>query len=79
MRTYTDGAGTTWRVWAVFPSLPMTPSDRRDPWLCFESATAKHRLRPLPAEWESRSDTELDVMRRATESVAPAVQPRPQG
>lgn len=65
LREFTDTAGTKWRVFDVNPSVVASelgtdvgrvqsfPSKAHaDGWLCFESATEKRRLAPIPPEWE---------------------------
>jgi hypothetical protein len=75
LREYVDTSGTTWRVWSVLPGLHAEsrylhlPEDLQRGWLCFECESEKRRLYPVPVNWESRSDTELDVMRRAAVPV----------
>ena len=61
LRDFIDDDGTEWRVWDVLPSLHARPSSSgkrkmftRIPegWLCFESATERRRLTPIPPDWE---------------------------
>ena len=60
MRQLRDEAGVEWMVYAVNPvganewrSIESLPESYRSGWLCFESATEKRRLTPLPPEWEN--------------------------
>ena len=60
MRQLRDEAGVEWMVYAVNPvganewrSIESLPQSYRSGWLCFESATEKRRLTPLPPEWEN--------------------------
>ena len=60
MRQLRDEAGVEWMVYAVNPvganewrSIESLPESYRSGWLCFESATEKRRLTPLPPGWES--------------------------
>jgi hypothetical protein len=78
LREFTDGRGTSWRVWDVYPSprtsasaradsdsevLHVFPSkDHSEGWLCFESATEKRRLAPVPPEWETCDFTVLEQL-----------------
>ena len=40
-------------------------------WLCFESATEKRRLPPIPRNWESASEERLNLLCRvATEAYS---------
>ena len=34
----------------------------QQPWLCFESADTRRRLSPVPPDWVTRSDAELETM-----------------
>jgi hypothetical protein len=57
LREYKDTAGTIWRVWDVYPSgrggsASAPHHSFVDGWLCFESATEKRRLAPIPPDWE---------------------------
>jgi hypothetical protein len=49
-------------------STGVTP-DMEDGWLCFESATEKRRLHPIPRGWEARSDAELEALCGTAETV----------
>ena len=76
LREYRDAAGTEWRVWQVTPGsmtgramVDEMPEELRNGWLCFQSASEKRRLSPMPRAWENRSDEELDVLRRAADPV----------
>jgi hypothetical protein len=59
MRQLRDEAGVEWMVYAVNPgaskarSVESLPENYRSGWLCFESATEKRRLTPLPKGWEN--------------------------
>jgi hypothetical protein len=37
-------------------------------WLCFESADVKRRLTPIPADWTTRDDAELEELCARAES-----------
>jgi hypothetical protein len=58
MRQIRDDAGIEWTVYEVNPvandwrSIGALPEGYRDGWLCFESATEKRRLLPLPMGWQ---------------------------
>jgi hypothetical protein len=34
----------------------------QQPWLCFESAETRRRLSPVPSDWVTRPDAELETM-----------------
>ena len=78
-REFVDSNGVSWRVWSTVPSAGSRLRGGFDQgWLTFErtspdqSATAKplRRLVPIPTEWETASDGQLDQMCRAAEEVA---------
>lgn len=60
LRTFTDRAGTEWQVWNCEP-------EDREGWLCFQSATEKRRLFPVPAHWEHGSADRLELFCRVAE------------
>ena len=64
MRTVTDSAGAEWTIFEVKKPIAgeqwtYLPERFGNGWLCFESATAKRRLTPVPAGWGDSSDAEL--------------------
>jgi hypothetical protein len=65
MRKIRDEAGIEWAVYEVNPttgqwrSIESLPDCYRNGWLCFESATEKRRLLPLPAGWEDLAHEQL--------------------
>jgi hypothetical protein len=66
MRQIRDAAGIEWMVYAVSPlgtewkSIESLPEGYRGGWLCFESATEKRRLTPLPSGWEDFPTEQLN-------------------
>lgn len=44
-------------------------SGLRDGWLCFESAEGRRRLTPIPADWESCADGDLEAYCRSANPV----------
>jgi hypothetical protein len=66
LRGFTDDGGTEWRVWQILPAPLDTQQPAADVmtrmslngtpfangWLCFESASEKRRLAPIPEGWE---------------------------
>jgi hypothetical protein len=50
--------------------------DLQQGWLCFERGGERWRLYPIPAEWESCSETRLDLYRRM---AVPSARLRPAG
>lgn len=67
LRVFTDPDGRSWQVWSVVPgeqigferTLGHLPDAMSGGWLCFESASEKGRLFPIPQGWEQRADGEL--------------------
>jgi hypothetical protein len=70
LREFVDPKGVRWKVWDVWPterlssatltSISTFPSLKlSDGWLCFESATEKRRLSPIPPEWEMCDEAAL--------------------
>ena len=72
VRSYTDAAGVSWRVFRIEPdpvssvlerlreTLHSAPRERRRPWLLFESAAGeRRRLVPVPDEWEQPGSDRL--------------------
>jgi hypothetical protein len=85
-RLFVDEHGVRWDAFAVLPTtdapgLMRLPEPYQQGWLCFESATEKRRLGPIPEEWQSVSDDELRRLRAAAQRVpnrAPAPEQRDQ-
>jgi hypothetical protein len=77
-RRFVDERGVSWDAFAVLPTseprgLARLPEQYQHGWLCFESATEKRRLGPIPAEWQTVND---EVLRRFRDAAQP-VQHRP--
>lgn len=77
-RRFVDERGVPWDAFAVLPTpeprgLARLPEQYQHGWLCFESATEKRRLGPIPAEWQTVTD---EVLRRLRDAAQP-VQHRP--
>ena len=74
-RFYDDKQGVRWDVWAVYPEarpsqLSALPGTFQSGWLVFESATEKRRLSPIPSDWQTIGQRDLeDLCDRA--EVAP--------
>ena len=73
-RFFVDAQGVRWDAFAVLPTteprgLARLPEPFQQGWLCFESATEKRRLGPIPREWETASDDELRRLRDAAQPV----------
>jgi hypothetical protein len=76
-RSFVDERGVRWDAFAVMPSaeprgLVRLPEPYQHGWLCFESATEKRRLGPIPEGWETATDDQL----RRYRDVAQLVQQR---
>jgi hypothetical protein len=77
-REFVDSNGVSWRVWSTLPSAGSRLRGGFDQgWLTFErtgpvsSATASplKRLVPIPADWETASESHLDLMCRSAEEA----------
>jgi hypothetical protein len=74
LREFTDQKGTTWQVFDVYPAArgkaPNATDDAAhlpsrelgEGWLCFQSATEKRRLAPIPPEWEICECSDLETL-----------------
>ena len=76
LRHFTDENGIKWKVWDVWPmgrgSAGTTRSESSisvfagqgfsDGWLCFECDEEKRRLAPIPPEWETCAECDLEQM-----------------
>ena len=65
-RQFRDLSGAEWSVWAVIPSATAVLRGRNAQWntgwLLFESDSDSRRLSPIPADWHSRNDRELQQL-----------------
>lgn len=74
-REFLDSNGQSWRVWSTVPSAATRlRGGFGQGWLTFErtSSDAKSQLKrlvPIPPDWETSSEEELDEMCRAAEAV----------
>lgn len=88
-REFTDSAGVRWKAYRVEPqrvspalerlrdSLPAQASERRRPWLLFESESGRRRLSPVPAGWDgSCTDADLEQWCEIAERIPPAPERR---
>jgi len=71
-RTFTDGRGVWWDVFAVYPEARLSPhSALKGPftqgWLCFDSGAEKRRLSPIPDDWRTVGEAELEKMAERAE------------
>jgi hypothetical protein len=73
MRDVTDGRGERWLVYevqrAAAASDVVVPEPLREGWLCFESATHKKRVAPIPSGWGELSEAGLLQLSREVEPV----------
>lgn len=77
MRTFRDTAGIEWTVFEVRRASDETnwaylPRGFRSGWLCFESASGKRRLSPVPDGWKLLDPPDLEVMLRRAAPVGRA-------
>ena len=70
IRRFVDADGVAWRVWDVHTSLEFAPPGKGNNWLCFESATGRRRLTPIPACWAAADSAVLNDL-CATARVVP--------
>jgi hypothetical protein len=84
-RTFTDARGIWWDVFAVYPEIRVSSSSRsqlpgtfQQGWLCFDSGTEKRRLSPIPDDWRTVSEHDLEEMAKRAE-VALRRRGRPRG
>ena len=73
-RFFVDAQGVRWDAFAVLPTseprgLSRLPEPFQQGWLCFESATEKRRLGPIPDQWQTASEDELRRLRDAAQPV----------
>lgn len=77
-RTFKDPDGVQWEAWDVIPGRHAhdpedarrhLPEEMADGWLCFESPEGKRRLKPIPVQWDERTDAELWMYCRVAEPV----------
>ena len=80
MRQIRDAAGVEWMVYEVNPVVSDSrgtgslPEGYRNGWLCFESATEKRRLLPLPQGWRELPTEQLSDLLVSAVQVRRAVQ-----
>lgn len=64
MRSCTDRTGVRWEVFEVHPGSEGRTTERmpeafRSGWLCFQSATERRRLAPIPPGWHTWEERAL--------------------
>ena len=64
MRSCTDRTGARWEIFEVHPgpgsrSIERMPEAFRAGWLCFQSATERRRLTPIPNGWQEWDERTL--------------------
>ena len=78
-REFVDSQGVSWRVWSTVPSAGSRLRGGFDQgWLTFERTSPEHaatpaplrRLVPIPSDWETASDAQLDLMCQSAEEVS---------
>ncbi len=80
-RTFTDARGTWWDVFAVYPESrqpvhsPLRGTFQQG-WLCFDSGAEKRRLSPIPEDWRTVSDAELERLAEGAEVASRRGRPR---
>ena len=74
-RTFADSAGTVWEVFEVRRSSNKpgaVSTGLEQGWLSFSSPNARRRLAPIPPEWATSPDPELERLCSRARVVAPA-------
>jgi hypothetical protein len=69
LRAFRDQEGKEWRVWDC--TTRNTPG-LLGGWLCFESATEKRRLLPIPPDWQTAPEERLRLLCRVATPVRKA-------
>src|SRR6478672_552744 len=73
-RTFEDSSGTVWQVFEVHRSSNKpgaVSTGLEQGWLSFSSADARRRLAPIPPQWESSPDPELERLCSRARVVPP--------
>jgi hypothetical protein len=60
IRSFVDSRGTGWRVWVTIPPVASLVNPYRTGWLTFVSLTDRRKLTPVPKDWASASETQLE-------------------
>jgi hypothetical protein len=73
-RAFLDRGGATWDVFAVYPAGRLSPHSQLpgtypQGWLCFESGAEKRRLSPIPDDWQTLSDEQLELLFERAETA----------
>lgn len=83
-RTFTDSDGVVWEVRAVYPVERADARHARllgafqQGWLSFECESRKRRLSPIPANWATLQEVELEALcQRAEEATIRRADDRP--
>lgn len=74
-RTFRDGRGVVWSVWAVYPQSGSRKAGLRgsyaNGWLTFVCEAEKRRLSPVPEDWMTADDSTLEALLLAAEVARP--------
>jgi hypothetical protein len=75
-REFLDSNGVSWRVWSTVPSAGTRLRGGFDQgWLTFERTTHAERMSnlrrlvPIPADWETAPDAQLELLCRSADAV----------
>jgi hypothetical protein len=73
-REFLDSNGISWRVWSTVPSAGTRLRGGFDQgWLTFERTSHQtntlRRLVPIPTDWETASESKLELMCHSAEEV----------
>jgi hypothetical protein len=80
-RAFTDVRGIWWDVFDVYPESRHAGRSQlrgtfQQGWLCFDSGTEKRRLSPIPEDWRTVSDKELEQLAERAEVASRRARPR---
>ena len=69
IRHFEDDAGVHWQVWSTLPATEGVAGAFRQGWLTFDSVAERRRLAPIPSNWETASEAQLDTYRQSASAV----------
>jgi hypothetical protein len=75
-RIFRDARGMRWDVFAVYPDARLSVQWHLEPpysngWLCFDSASQKRRISPIPEEWFRLTNEQLAQLAERAEVASP--------
>jgi hypothetical protein len=75
-RIFRDAHGTRWDVFPVYPGSRVSAQWHLEAayshgWLCFDSASQKRRVGPVPPDWHRLSNAQLEQLANGAQVVGP--------